>query len=115
ELFGDAKGAGADPRILADYRETVSDLLLETFTAEWAAWAKRNGALARNPRRGSPANLLDLYAASDIPETEGTDLPRFTWASSAGHVAGRRLIAAETATSLGDHFRATPARVTPAR
>ena len=111
ELFGDAKGAGADPRILADYRETVSDLLLETFTAEWAAWAKRNGAIVRNQAHGSPANLLDLYAASDIPETEGTDLPRFKWASSAGHVAGRRLIAAEAATWLDEHFRATLAQM----
>ena len=110
ELFGDVSGGAAD-RVLADYRETISDLLLETFTAEWSAWARSRGALTRNQAHGSPANLLDLYAASDIPETEGTDLPRFRWASSAGHVAGRRLISAEAATWLDEHFRATLAQV----
>ena len=110
ELFGDVSGDAAD-RVLADYRETMSDLLLETFTAEWNAWARQRRALTRNQAHGSPANLLDLYAASDIPETEGTDLPRFRWASSAGHVAGRRLISAETATWLDEHFRATLAQV----
>ena len=36
-----------------------------------AAWARRHGALTRNQAHGSPGNLLDLYAATDIPETEG--------------------------------------------
>jgi hypothetical protein len=98
-------------RVLADYRETVSDLLLETFTAEWDAWAGQYGNLTRNQAHGSPANLLDLYAASDIPETEGTDVPRFKWATSAANVSGKRLVAAEAATWLGEHFRTTLAEV----
>ena len=91
-------------RVLADYRETISDLLLETFTTEWAAWARRHGRLVRNQAHGSPASLLDLYAASDIPETEGAEIQRFRWATSAAHVAGRRLVSAEAATWLGEHF-----------
>ena len=67
--------------------------------------------MTRNQAHGSPANLLDLYAASDIPETEGTEISRSKWASSAGHVAGRRLIAAEAATWLGEHFRSTLADI----
>jgi hypothetical protein len=59
----------------------------------------------RNQAHGSPASLLDLYAASDIPETEGTEIQRFKWAASAAHVAGRRLVSAEAATWLGEHFR----------
>jgi alpha-L-rhamnosidase len=98
-------------RVLADYRETVSDLLLETFTVEWADWARRRGAIVRNQAHGSPANLLDLYAASDIPETEGTEIPRFKWASSAANVTGRRLVSAEAATWLSEHFSATLADV----
>jgi glycosyl hydrolase family 106( putative alpha-L-rhamnosidase) len=94
-------------RVIADYRETISDLLLDTFTREWDGWAGRHGALTRNQAHGSPANLLDLYAATDIPETEGTEIPRFKWATSAGHVAGRRLISAEAATWLGEHWRST--------
>jgi len=92
-------------RVLADYRETISDLLLETFTAEWSAWAKRHDRQVRNQAHGSPASLLDLYAASDIPETEGAEIQRFKWATSAAHVAGRRLVSAEAATWLGEHFR----------
>lgn len=92
-------------RVLADYRETISDLLLETFTTEWTAWARRHGRQVRNQAHGSPASLLDLYAASDIPETEGTEIQRFKWATSAAHVAGHRLVSAEAATWLGEHFR----------
>jgi hypothetical protein len=98
-------------RVLADYRETISDLLLDTFTAEWADWARRRGAIVRSQAHGSPANLLDLYAASDIPETEGSEIARFKWASSAANVTGRRLVSAEAATWLSEHFRATLADV----
>jgi hypothetical protein len=105
-----SRGVGRDPddagaRVLADYRETISDLLLDTFTTEWSAWAKRQGRQVRNQAHGSPASLLDLYAASDIPETEGAEIQRFKWATSAAHVAGRRLVSAEAATWLGEHFR----------
>jgi hypothetical protein len=98
-------------RVLTDYRQTVSDLLLDTFTAEWRAWAERHGAIVRNQPHGSPANILDLYAASDIPETEGTDLLRIKFASSAAHVAGRRLASSESATWLNDHFLSSLADV----
>jgi hypothetical protein len=91
--------------VLADYRETISDLLLDTFTTEWSAWAKRHGRQVRNQAHGSPANILDLYAASDIPETEGSEIQRFKWATSAAHVAGRPRVSAEAATWLGEHFR----------
>jgi hypothetical protein len=101
-------GKGTDDssaRVLADYRETISDLLLDTFTTEWASWARRQGRQVRNQAHGSPASILDLYAASDMPETEGAEIQRFKWATSAAHVAGRRLVSAEAATWLGEHFR----------
>ncbi len=91
-------------RVLSDFRETFSDLLLETFTEEWKKWAKGKGALIRNQAHGSPANILDLYAASDIPETEGIYLEKIKMASSAAHVAGKELASAEAATWLGEHF-----------
>lgn len=107
-------GAAADDatlRIRADYRQTIADLLLETFTAEWSGWARRQGSVTRNQAHGSPGNLLDLYAAADIPETEGEHISRFKWAVSAAHVAGRPLVSAEAATWLGEHFRSTLADV----
>jgi hypothetical protein len=77
-------------RLLTDYRQTISDLLLEEFTRSWDQWAEKHGALIRNQAHGSPANLLDLYAASDIPETEGTDILRAKMASSAEKVTAEK-------------------------
>ncbi|MET0647897.1 MAG: glycosyl hydrolase [Pyrinomonadaceae bacterium] len=91
-------------RVLHDFRETISDLLLERFTAPWREWAHKKGAIVRNQSHGSPANILDLYAASDIPETEGTDIVRMKFASSAANVTGRTLASAETVTWLDEHF-----------
>ncbi|RTQ48127.1 glycoside hydrolase family 2 protein [Hymenobacter gummosus] len=91
-------------RVLSDYRETISELLLENYTRTWHAWAQKHDALIRNQAHGSPANILDLYAATDIPETEGEDLLRLKFASSAAHVTGKPLTSAETATWENDHF-----------
>ncbi len=109
-LFAD-DGSERSARVLADYRETISDLLLDAFTAEWRGWAHGRGKIVRNQAHGSPASILDLYAASDIPETEGVGAYRMKWAASAAHVAGRRLASAEAATWLGEHFLSTLADV----
>jgi len=91
-------------RVLSDYRQTVSDLMLDGFTTTWGEWARSHGAVTRNQSHGSPANILDLYAASGIPETEGTDPTRIRFATSAAHVAGKKLASAEAATWLTEHF-----------
>jgi hypothetical protein len=94
-------------RVIYDYRLTVSEMLLDNFTETWRHWAAGQDAMIRNQAHGSPANILDLYAASDIPETEGRDILRFKFASSAGNIAGKPLISAEAATWLKDHFLST--------
>ena len=91
-------------RVLYDYRETISDLLLAKFTQPWHQWAKAKGKIIRNQSHGSPANILDLYATIDIPETEGTNLTRFKFATSSAHVMGKPLASAESATWLNEHF-----------
>ena len=98
-------------RVVSDYRETVSDLLLEEFTTPWRQWAHARGALIRNQAHGSPANILDLYAASDIPEQEGNGLLAMKLASSASHLTGKPLTSAETATWLNEHFLSTLAEL----
>ena len=103
-MFGELESENSH-RVLSDFRETISELLLETFTTEWSKWAKDKGKIIRNQSHGSPANILDLYAASDIPETEGTDLVRIKFATSAGHVTGKQLISSESATWLDEHFQ----------
>jgi hypothetical protein len=94
-------------RVLCDYRETISDLLLDNFTKPWTEWARRHGALTRDQAHGSPASLLDLYAASDIPECEGRDRIAFITAASAAHVTGKPLVSAEACTWLDEHFLGT--------
>ena len=108
-LFGGGEADSAR-RVLSDYRQTVSDLMLDGFTTTWGEWAHGRHAMIRNQAHGSPANILDLYTASDIPETEGTDPTRIRFATSAAHVAGKRLASAEAATWLTEHFVTTPLR-----
>lgn len=131
--------AEKNARVQADYRETIGTLLLREFTRPWTQWAHAKGAITRNQAHGSPGNLLDLYAAVDIPETEtfhasNFDIPGLRadsvlqamgdaadspdpllhkFASSGGHLAGRNLISSETATWLGEHFRVSLSQVKP--
>ena len=98
-------------RVLSDYRKTISDLLLEKFTAHWTEWAHKQGKTTRNQAHGSPGNILDLYAATDIPETEGNDITRFKFASSAANVTGKKFVSCEAATWLNEHFLSTPGDV----
>ena len=91
-------------RVLSDYRQTLSDLILEKFTVHWTEWAHKQGKTTRNQAHGSPGNILDLYAASDIPETEGNEITRFKFASSAANVTGKKYASCEAATWLNEHF-----------
>ncbi|MFO7656016.1 MAG: glycosyl hydrolase [Bacteroidales bacterium] len=110
-LFNEDKTDEKHIRVLCDYRQTVSELLLENFTTRWHDWAKAKGAIIRNQAHGSPANILDLYAAIDIPECEGEDILSFKFASSAAHVTGKKFVSSESATWLNEHFLSSPGDV----
>jgi hypothetical protein len=102
----------ADPdhnaRVKCDYRQTVSEIMSEESIPKWVQWSHDHGFITRNEAHGSPGNWLDIYAAADIPETEmfHTDRNKLVskFASSAAHVAGHPLAAAETGTWLEEHF-----------
>ena len=126
-------------RVWADYRETLSARMLARFAGPWVDWTHQKGARARYQAHGAPGNLIDLYAAADIPETEtfyasDFDLPGlrtdaaytdgrisgaqpdpllFKFASSGAHLSGDSLVSAETATWLGEHFRIPLSLVKP--
>ena len=124
-----------DPKVVSDYRETLGDLLLENFTSQWTAWAHRHGAITRNQAHGSPANLIDCYAAVDIPEIEGfglsdfgikglrqdpgktrkndSDFSMLKYAPSAAHVCGKPFTSSETFTWLTEHFRTSLSQMKP--
>lgn len=96
--------ADMNRRVIFDYRTTIGELILEDFTQEWKKWGTSKGAIIRNQSHGSPANLLDLYGAIDIPETEGNDVLRYKFATSVSHVMGKKFASSESATWLNEHF-----------
>lgn len=122
-------------RVINDYRETLSDMLLENFTRTWVSWAHRMGSTTRNQAHGSPANLLDLYAAVDVPECESFGTTHFNipglridsgeirhtesnplmlrFAASAAHITGKKLVSAESFTWLTEHFKTALSQCKP--
>ena len=71
--YADLAGVGtpdAVARVKCDYRETLSDLMVEDVFPQWASWCAARGIRTRNEAHGSPCNLLDFYAVADVPETE---------------------------------------------
>jgi len=137
ELMGE-KDMDADTlgRIKSDYREALSELHKD-YLRTWVDWCHEKGFLARNQSHGAPANLLDLYALADIPETEifgstpypipglrrddnairhDQDVPEplvTRMASSAAHVMGKPLASSESCTWLRDHWKVTLAYTKP--
>ena len=107
ELLGRGGDAEAADRVVFDFRTTRGELLLEKYSMTWQQWAAAQGKGIRNQAHGSPANILDLYAVSDVPETEGNSVIGMKTASSAAHVTDKPLTSSESATWLGEHFVST--------
>lgn len=124
-----------DSKVVSDYRETLSDLLLQNFTRQWVSWCHKHGVQVRNQAHGSPANLIDVYSVVDIPEIEGfglselgiqglrtdpgktkkndSDLSMLKYAASAAHVMGKPYASSETFTWLTEHFRTSLSQMKP--
>ena len=122
-------------RIRSDYRQTIADLLLNKFERSWTNWAHSKSFKTKLQAHGSPGNLLDLYAAADIPECEtfGSmpfDIPGFRrekediregdadpvmlkFSSSAAHISGKNLVSSETFTWLREHFKTALSQCKP--
>jgi len=132
-LFGNGN-AETVARIKSDYRETLSDLHL-AYMKVLQNWAESKGRTVRNQAHGSPSNLLDLYGAVGIPETETFGATPFRipgirreannirpdypqplinrMASSSAHVTGKPLVASESCTWVRNHFRSALSQVKP--
>jgi hypothetical protein len=135
ELVGDEGTSETIARVKSDYRETMNDLLLNNFTKPWTTWAHNYKSLTKNQSHGSPGNLLDLYSAVDIPETEtfgssyfpipglrrnagdvrnvNPDPMMSKFASSAAHTTGKKLVSSETFTWLTEHFKTSFSQCKP--
>ncbi len=127
--------AKINSHIKADYRRTLADLHL-AYIKKWNKWANDKGWKTRNQAHGAPGNLLDLYAAADIPETETYGSRKFNipgmrykvennstsvppnplilkFSTSAAHVTGKQLISSETCTWLREHYKSSLSQVKP--
>ena len=123
-------------RVKSDYRETMSQMLIDNLAINWTNWAHKYNRITKYQAHGSPGNLLDLYAAADIPECEAyfglsyfpipglrhdtTDVINpnsnpniFKFASSAAHVYGKPLASSETFVWLTDHFKTSLSQCKP--
>jgi hypothetical protein len=136
EEHAEAMAGRGDPdharRVVCDYRETLSDVLIGRVE-QIARWGKQRRSGLRMQAHGAPANLLDMYAAAEIPETEvfGAsvfDIPGYRrdpkwirpdrqsdlvnrFASCAAHVAGRNVVISESFTWLRNHYHTAPSHV----
>ncbi|HVT85812.1 MAG TPA: glycosyl hydrolase, partial [Chitinophagaceae bacterium] len=134
ELFSN-DSSGIVSRVKSDYRQTMSDLMLENFTHKFSDWAHSNNSESIDQAHGSPGNLLDLYAAADQPECETFGSSAFPikglrrdsadiknvdpdpvllkFASSAAHAANKPYTSCETFTWLTEHFKTSWSQCKP--
>jgi len=111
----------ASDRFLNDLRRTVGDLALSEHYRIFGELAAKN-KLGFHPEsggpHGAPVDSLRMLGAGTFPQTEfwapsphrATDLDRFfvKEASSAAHIYGKTLVAAEGMTSMGPHWEESP-------
>lgn len=114
----------------SDYAAHLEALAHSEFLTPWTMFAHSHKAKTRLQAHGSPGNLIDFYAAADIPEAEqfgcgplvlsGREplvaIPKpvshevaveemfiCTLAASAAQLTGKPLVSAEAFTWLGEH------------
>lgn len=117
-------------RVRYDYSLTLAELFMERFIMPFHAWCHANGMQSRYQAYGYPwlyTDLLDGYLVPDIPEGDQwlfnagwvrsavlDDIRYAIWnkyASSAGHLNGRRLISSEAMTNTRGVFEASLAYI----
>ena len=118
----------ASNRFLNDFRRTIGDLIVSQHYAVFARLAGGYG-LGIHPEsggpHGAPLDALETLGASAFPQTEywapsathrTRDDERFfvKEASSAAHIYGKNLVAAEGMTSIGPQWEESPASLQPA-
>lgn len=105
-------GAGdVAERVRADYRQTVSDLILGNFVEPFVAWNHAHGLEAKFQAHGGPLDILKGYGLADIPETEdlaGHDPLFMRFARSAADIYGRPVVSAESLVWKDRPYSVTP-------
>src|SRR5690606_31475697 len=135
DFAGKSNNKEQEMRVKSDYREVVNDILRDNFLIPFTDFSNQHGALSKNQAHGSPGNLIDLYASTDIAECEtfgssffaipglrrdssdvrnvDPDPMMFKFASSATHTSGKQYTSSETFTWLTEHFKTSLAQAKP--
>ena len=107
--------AGIGDQVRCDYRQTVSDIMIERFYAKFNKWAHNHNLLSRTQAHGAPADILRIYGETDIPETEnlygrgGYDFLKM--AASSAHVYGRAIVGSESFVWQNAVYQTTPEKM----
>ena len=102
-------------RVICDYRETLSDLLIDNFNKPFDNWTASHGGQSIAEILSEPSNILDANAQVDIPQMDLGSPPtryivngRFIFpdydekcAASVAHFYGKPYISSETFTCMG--------------
>jgi hypothetical protein len=102
EPFMEKIFTGDDKDARHDYMLLVSEHVLKNFYQPFTAKSHELGAFSRVQCHGSPTDLIDAYAAVDVPETEALLYePNFgRIAASAAALAGHGDVSCETFTCI---------------
>jgi hypothetical protein len=106
---------GIGDRVRQDYWQTVSDLMIENFYSPFNEWAATNNLQSRVQAHGSPTDVLRVYGAANIPETEDLmDNGRYEFlkmAPSGADLYGRTIVGSESFVWYGKAYQTTPAKI----
>lgn len=112
-------------RVRYDHSLTLAELFMERFILTFHEWCNENRTLSRYQAYGHPwlyTDMIDGYRVPDIPEgdqwlynagwsyTKIDEIRYAIWnkyASSGGHLAGRKIISSEAMTNTSGVFRAS--------
>ncbi len=110
--YFDTPNSDLAERVRADYRRTVSDMMIEGFIQPFVAWNHARGLKAKFQAHGGAFDTIRGYGLADIPETE--DLPHegdpffMRMARSGAHLYGRPIVSAESLAWPNRPYEVTP-------
>lgn len=110
--YFNASASDLAERVRADYRRTVSDLMIAGFIEPFVTWNHAHGLKAKFQAHGGAFDIIRGYGLADIPETEdlvhGGDPLFMRFARSGAHLYGRALVSAESLVWQGRPYDVTP-------
>jgi len=102
---------GTGERIRTDYRQTWSDLYIDSRLATLREWANDRGISLRSQPYGSPVDTAEASAHVDVPEGEslvfGHNIEDFKLVAVGAHLTGRPVVSNECCAASGNVWATT--------